>query len=104
MQSQLGSSLFAPLSTQTASQTKGGGTSCYTYTCVPRVRVVYRVVRCYDPCVSHNPCSSRSSSSGSGRVNITNPDIDDGSIVNFTSGSSINLTNPDIDDGSIVNF
>ncbi|NEQ98749.1 MAG: hypothetical protein F6K30_18855 [Cyanothece sp. SIO2G6] len=102
MQSQLGSSLFAPLSTQTASQTKGGG-SYYSYSCTPRVRVVYKVVRCCDPCKSYDPCVSSGYSSG-GSINVTNPDIDDGAIVTFTSGRSVNLTNPDIDDGAIVNF
>jgi len=101
MQTQPGANLFSSLSPQAASQTKGGWASCTTYKCVPKVKVVYKVVRCYDPCYVPYKGSGKAAASS---INITNPDIDDGSIVNFTSGSTINLTNPDIDDGSIVNF
>lgn len=86
------SSLFTDLSPESASQSKGGhwGQPCYYKASVTTVRVRYY------------PGGGSSTSS---TVNLTNPEFDDGSIVNFTGGgSSINVTNPEFDDGSITNF
>lgn len=64
MPNQLKPDLFAPVSNQAASQTKGG---CHYHTFRP-VRVIYRV-----PSYGY----------GGRTINVTNPHVDDGSIVNF---------------------
>jgi hypothetical protein len=65
MPNQSKSDLFAPVSNQAASQTKGG---CHYHTYRP-VRVIYRVPTYYGY--------------GGRSINVTNPNIDDGAIVNF---------------------
>ncbi|NEP61639.1 MAG: hypothetical protein F6K31_32585 [Symploca sp. SIO2G7] len=87
-------SLFSDLSPESASQSKGGhwgSSGCCHHTCktsITKIRVRYI------------PGSSKYGST----INVTNPNIDDGSIVNLPAAANINVTNPNIDDGSIVNF
>jgi hypothetical protein len=69
MPNQLNSDLFSPVSNQAASQTQGG---CYYRTYRP-VRVIYHQV----------PVHYSYSGYGGRSINVTNPNIDDGAIVNF---------------------
>ncbi|MEM9977662.1 MAG: hypothetical protein AAF808_08520 [Cyanobacteria bacterium P01_D01_bin.2] len=86
------SSLFSDLSPESASQSKGGhwGSHC-SYSCHTSITTIR---------VRYTPASGGYGST----INVTNPIIDDGSIVNLPAASNINVTNPDIDDGSIVTF
>lgn len=90
------SELFSDLSTEAASQTKGGywgrrrSTKSVTVLVPHPLGVVFAPARRI----------SRSST-----LIITNPEISDCAIVNFSSSSgTLTLTNPVIDDGAIVYF
>ncbi|MEB3233483.1 MAG: hypothetical protein VKJ64_20915 [Leptolyngbyaceae bacterium] len=86
--------LFTDLSSEASSQTKGGmGWNQYSSSS-SRIIVRFR----------YNPAPASSSTQGS-TINITNPEFDDGSIINLGGGGAgINISNPDIDDGATLSF
>lgn len=93
MKPQLNGQLFSELLPQVASQAQGGH---WQYN---RSRLSKTVVR-----VRFYPGSS---TGGDTTINITNPELDDGSILNISDGSGTsvrNITNPEVDDDSALNF
>ncbi|NEQ98750.1 MAG: hypothetical protein F6K30_18860 [Cyanothece sp. SIO2G6] len=90
MNSQRQDNLFTALSPQAASQTQGGNWATRPYTATTTV-VRFR----YYP--------GSSSSSVPSTINITNPEFEDGSIVNF-GGDNINVSNPEVDDEAVLTF
>lgn len=99
MNTQVNSQLFSELSSQAASHTRGGHWARRSVYAQP---ISVTVIVPSTPVAASAPVARPA---GGGTINITNPDIDDGSIVNIPAGSgNINMTRPDIDDGSIFNF
>lgn len=83
--------LFTALSPQAASQTQGGNWATRPYSLATTTIVRFR----------YYPGSTNSSVPTT--INITNPEFEDGSIVNF-GGENVNVSNPEVDDEAVLTF
>lgn len=100
MNTQSKSQLFSEISPQAASQTKGGYWAQQSQG-TPVTVVVTPVAVASPVATSGFPGGAAQAST----INITNPRIKGGSIVNLPENAgTINITNPRIRSGSIVNF
>jgi len=89
MSHQASPSLFSPLSPETMSQTNGGNWAKTSYSTASSVVVRFR----YYP-----------GEAGNTTINITNPELDDGSVLNIGGDGITNITNPEVDDKSSVSL